>query len=60
MQCFLTGSGSQGVGGTKHSATSLDSVKSLPDHADDGSGSHVLNQAREEGLALEVSVVCYW
>ena len=53
----LTRSGGKGVGRTEHSAASLDSIKTLPDHADDGAGGHVLDEAREEGLALEVGVV---
>ena len=32
----------------------------MPDHGNNGARGHVLNETREEGLALEVSVVCYW
>ena len=53
-----TGGGGEGVGSTKHDAAGLDGVEALPDHGDDGAGGHVLNEAREEGLALEVGVVC--
>lgn len=53
-----TRGGREGVGGTKHGAASLDRVETLPDHGDDGAGGHVLDEAGEEGLALEVSVVC--
>ena len=53
----LTRRGGKRVGRTEHSAASLDSIKTLPDHADNGAGSHVLDETREEGLALEVSVV---
>ena len=48
----------EGVGGAKHRTASLDGIETLPDHSDDGAGSHVLDEAREEGLAFEVSVVC--
>lgn len=48
----------QGVGGTQHDTTCLDGIKALPDHRNDGSRSHVLDQARKEGLVLEISVVC--
>lgn len=47
----------QGVGGTEHDTASLDSIKSLPDHANNRAGGHVLDQTREEGLSLEISVV---
>ena len=57
LKRILTRRGLERVGRAEHSAASLDSVKALPDHADDGAGSHVLDEAREEGLALEVSVV---
>lgn len=51
----------EGVGRAEHDTSSLDSVKALPDHGDDGSGSHVLDQAWEERLSGEVGVICiYW
>lgn len=53
-----TGGGGEGVGSTKHDAAGLDGVEALPDHGDDGAGGHVLDEAGEEGLALEVGVVC--
>lgn len=57
-RCVLTDGGLEGVGSTEHDAAGLDGVKSLPDHGDDGAGGHVLDQAGEEGLALEIGVVC--
>lgn len=45
------------VGSTKHNSASLDGVKTLPDHADNRTGHHVLDEAREEGLRGEVRVV---
>ena len=45
------------VGRAEHGAASLDGIETLPDHANDGAGGHVLDEAGEEGLALEVSVV---
>ena len=48
----------EGVGRAEHDTAGLDGVKALPDHRDDGASSHVLDEAGEEGLALEVSVVC--
>ena len=48
---------SQRVGGTEHATAGLDSIKTLPDHADDRARGHVLDEAREEGPALEISVV---
>ena len=60
MKCNVsnrTGLRSKRVGGAEHLAAGLDGVKTLPDHRDDGAGSHVLDEAGEEGLPLEVSVV---
>lgn len=54
----LTRSACQGVGGTKDGTTSLHGVKTLPDHRNDGTASHVPDEAGEEWLVLEVSVVC--
>ena len=47
----------EGVGSAEQSAALLDDILALPDHGDNGAGSHVLDQTREEGLALEVLVV---
>lgn len=52
-----TGGRSQGVGSTKEDTALLDHVLTLPDHGDNGARGHVLDQTREEGLALEVGVV---
>merc|ERR1719230_2158906 len=38
------------LGGTEHLSASEDSVGSLPDHAADGAGSGILNEASEERL----------
>jgi hypothetical protein len=46
------------VGCTKHHAPRLNSIETLPNHADDRARGHVLDQAWEEGLALEIGVVC--
>ena len=53
-----TRSGGQGVGSAKHNAASLDGIEALPHHGNDGARGHVLDEAREEGLALQVSIVC--
>lgn len=58
LQRALTDRGLEGVGSTEHDATGLDGVESLPDHADDGAGCHVLDQTGEERLALEIGIVC--
>ena len=47
----------EGVRRAEHGTASLDGVKTLPDHRNHGARCHVLDQAGEEGLALEVSVV---
>jgi hypothetical protein len=45
------------LGGTKHNATSLDSSKTLPDHADDRTGAHVIDQTSKESLGRKISIV---
>lgn len=52
-----TDGGLQGVRGTKHNTASFDGIQTLPDHGYNGSSRHVLDETREEGLSLEVSVV---
>ena len=52
-----TGLGVLGVGLTKHNAASLNDASSLPHHGHDGSGSHVLDESREERLRGQVGVV---
>ena len=52
-----TGLGVLGVGLAKHYAASLDDASSLPHHGHDGSGSHVLDESREERLGGQVGVV---
>jgi len=52
-----TGLGVLGVGLAKHDAASLDDASSLPHHGHDGSGSHVLDESREERLGGQVGVV---
>lgn len=54
-----TGGGLQGVGGTQDGSTGLDSVQTLPDHTDNGTRVHVLDQTGEEGLLLQVGVVVF-
>jgi len=60
-QSVITTDGADGrlqwVGSSKHDAASLHCVQALPDHGNDGSGGHVLNETGEEGLALKVGVV---
>lgn len=53
----LTDGGLQGVGCTEHDATSLDRIQTLPDHGNNRTRRHVLDQAGEEAFALEISVV---
>lgn len=47
----------EGVGSTKHFPSRTDSLLSLPDHATDWSGQHVLTESREEGLFDQILVV---
>lgn len=47
----------QGVGSSKDGATSLDDILTLPNGSNDRTRGHVLHEAREERLGLEVSVV---
>ena len=49
--------GVPGVSLAQHDASRLDHVESLPHHGHHGAGGHVLDQAGEEGLGLEVLVV---
>lgn len=51
------GDGVLGVGGAEHNAARLDGIESLPSHADNGAGKHVLDERREERLGREVLVV---
>mgnify|MGYP001800999461 CR=1 FL=1 len=46
-----------GHGGTQHFAALQNDLLAFPAHADDGTAGHVGNEAREELLFLEVSVV---
>lgn len=43
-------SGSQWVGSTKQSSSSLDGIGTLPDHGTDRTGVHVLDETSEERL----------
>jgi len=47
----------QGVGSTKHSTASLDSIQTLPNHGYNGSRCHVLDETREEGFSFQVSIM---
>jgi len=47
----------EGVRGAEHSTAGLDGVQTLPDHGDDGTSGHVLDQTGEEGLVLEILIV---
>ena len=53
-----TGVRRQGVGSTEHDTTSLDGIQALPDHGNNGSRGHILDQTREKGLSLKISVIC--
>jgi hypothetical protein len=44
-------------GSTKHLAALQDGILSFPDHSDDGTTGHVLNQTREELLGLQISIM---
>lgn len=52
-----TGSAGQGVGFTKHLAASFDDILASPDHTNDRTRKHVLDQSREERLAGQVLVL---
>jgi hypothetical protein len=45
------------VGGAQHDATSFDGLESFPDHGDDRTGIHVLDETGVEGLGGQVFVV---
>ena len=47
----------EGVRGTEKGTALLDNILALPNHSDYWTRGHVLDQAGEEGLALEVLVV---
>jgi len=49
----------QRVGSTQDGSPGLDGVQTLPDHSDNGTSIHVLDETREERLALEVFVVFF-
>ena len=53
------GGGGGGVGLAQHDAAGFDDVETLPDHGDDGAGTHVLDESGEERLAGEVGVVLF-
>ena len=57
LKRILTRRGLERVGRAEHSAASLDSIKTLPDHGSHRTRGHVLDETGEESLALEVSVV---
>lgn len=52
-----SGSASQGIGFTEHLAASLDDILALPDHGENGSTGHKVNETGEEGLSAQVSIV---
>ena len=52
-----TGRGRERVGRAEHGTAGLDGVKTLPNHSDNGTGSHILDESGEEGLLLQVLVV---
>jgi hypothetical protein len=52
-----TGGRLKRFGSTEHGTTSLDSIKTLPDHTDNRTRGHVGYKAREEGLVAEISVI---
>ena len=45
------------LGGAEDLAALCRRVESLPDHRDDGTGGHVVDQPGKEGLAVEIFVV---
>lgn len=47
----------KGTSLTEHLTDLLDNVNTLPNHANNRAGRHVLNKSREEGLASKVSIV---
>ena len=44
---------------TQHHATALDGTKTFPNHADDWTRDHVVNEVLEEWLLLQISVVLF-
>lgn len=55
---ILTGRRLERVGRAEHGTAGLDGIKALPNHGYDGARRHILDEGREEGLALQVGVVC--
>ena len=53
----LTRSRLKWVCSAKHNTTSLDCIETFPNHGNDRAHGHVLDQTREEGLALEIGIV---
>lgn len=53
-----TGLRIEGVRRTKHGTARLDDIKALKHHAEHGTGLHILDHTGEEGLVLEIGVVC--
>lgn len=53
----LTWVAGERVGRAKHCTARLDGIKTLNDNRDNGARSHVLDQAGEERLVTEVSIV---
>jgi len=47
----------QRVGGTEHRTASLDGVETFDHKSDDRSRCHVLDESREEGLVVKISIV---
>lgn len=54
---LLTDRRGEGVGSTEHDSASLDGIKTLPDHTDNGARGHVFDEAGEESLAFEVGII---
>ena len=54
-----SGKGVLGSGGTEHNSSSGDGTGSFPDHSDNGSGAHVVNERREETPGLKIGVMLF-
>ena len=53
------GSRVEGSSFTEHLSASGNSLSSFPNHSDDGTGGHVRDQTREEGLGSQILVVFF-
>jgi hypothetical protein len=54
-----SGGGSKRVGLSQHGSALFDGIFSFPDHGNNGSASHILDQTWEKGFFAEIGVVLF-